>query len=234
MEKRSIFLILLVLIMAGVLVAGCATQNPATVTPTPVPPVTTEMTAAPMSTQTTAVPTTTQTTAAPITTQTTAVPKTTQTTAAPMTNQTTVASTTQAATMNIVETLAADGRFTTLVTTLKAAQLDGNLSGPGPFTVFAPTDTAFKKLPAGTIDSLLKDPQKYYLKKMLLYHVVNKELMAADVMRLGSINTIQGQSLLIDVSNGIIFVNGNAKVITPDIVCSNGVIHVIDTVLTPP
>ena len=68
---------------------------------------------------------------------------------------------------------------------------------------------------------------------MLLYHVVNKELMAADVMRLGSIDTLEGQSLLIDVSNGTIFVNGNAKVITTDIVCSNGVIHVIDNVLTP-
>jgi len=136
--------------------------------------------------------------------------------------------------MNIVETAAADGRFTTLVTALKAAQLDGNLSGPGPFTVFAPTDNAFKKLPAGTVDSLLKDPQGYYLKKMLLYHVVNRELMAADIMRLGSINTIEGQTLQIDVSNGMIFVNGDAKVITTDIVCSNGVIHVLDTVLNPP
>jgi len=131
---------------------------------------------------------------------------------------------------NIVETAAADGRFTTLVAALKAAQLDGNLSGPGPFTVFAPTDDAFKKLPAGTVDSLLKNPQGQ-LKQILLYHVVNRKLMAADVMRLGSINTLQGQSLLIDVSNGMIFVNGNAKVITTDIVCSNGVIHVIDTVL---
>ena len=224
MERRSIFLILIVLIMAGVLVAGCATQNPATVTPTPVPPVTTEMTAA---------PTTTQTTAAPMTTQTTVVSTTTVITVLPTTTEITVAPTTQATTMNIVETLAADGRFTTLVTALKATQLDGNLSGPGPFTVFAPTDAAFKKLPAGTIDSLLKDPKKYYLKKMLLYHVVNKELMATNIMRLGSINTIQGQSLLIDVSNGTIFVNGNTKVISTDIVCSNGVIQVVDTVLTP-
>jgi uncharacterized surface protein with fasciclin (FAS1) repeats len=151
-----------------------------------------------------------------------------------MTTITTVAPTTQAGMKNIVETLAADGRFTTLVTALKATQLDGNLSGPGPFTVFAPTDAAFKKLPAGTVDSLLKDPQGYYLKKMLLYHVVNKKLMAVDVMRVGSITTFQGQTLLIDVSNGMIFVNGNAKVITPDVVCSNGVIQVIDTVLTPP
>jgi uncharacterized surface protein with fasciclin (FAS1) repeats len=133
---------------------------------------------------------------------------------------------------NIVETAAADGRFTTLVAALKAAQLDGNLSGPGPFTVFAPTDDAFRKLPAGTVDSLLKDPQGQ-LKQILLYHVVNRELMAADVMRLGSINTLQGQSLLIGGSSSLITVNGGAKVITTDIVCSNGVIHIVDTVLIP-
>jgi len=206
MERKSIFHILAVLIVVSVLFTGCATQNPATVTPTPVPTVTTEITVAPMTTEITVAPTTTKITVAP-------------TTEAPM--------------MNIVETAAADGRFTTLVAALKATQLDSNLSGPGPFTVFAPTDNAFKKLPAGTIDSLLKDPQPYYLKKMLLYHVVNKELMATNIMRLGSINTIQGQSLLIDVSNGMIFVNGNAKVISTDIVCSNGVIQVVDTVLTP-
>ena len=215
MERKSIFLILAVLITTSVVFAGCATQSPAAVTPTPVPTVTTEITAAPMTTEITVVPTTTEITVVPTTTV------------------KTVAPTTQAGMKNIFETAQADGRLTTLVAALKAAQLDGNLSGPGPLTVFAPTDNAFKKLPSGTIDSFLKDPQKYYLKKMLLYHVVNKELMAADVMRLGSINTLQGQSLLIDVSNGAIFVNGNAKVITADIVCSNGVIHVIDTVLTP-
>ena len=206
MERKRIFFILTVFIAASVLVAGCATRNPATVTPTPVPTVTTEITAVP----------------------------TIELTTAPATTEITVAPTTQATMMNIVETLAADGRFTTLVATLKAAQLDGNLSGPGPFTVFAPTDAAFKKLPDGTVDSLLKDPQGYYLKKMLLYHVVNREMMAADVMRLGSVNTLAGQPLLIDVSNGMIFVNGEAKVTTTDIVCSNGVIHVIDTVLNPP
>jgi len=225
MERKSIFLILAVLITASVVFAGCATQSPATVTPTPVPTVTTEITAAPMTTEITVVPTTTETTVAPTTTI---------TTVAPTTSVITVAPTTQAGLKNIVETAEADGRFTTLVTALKAAQLDGNLSGPGPFTVFAPTDAAFRKLPDGTIDSLLKDPNKYYLKKMLLYHVVNRELMAADVMRLGSINTIEGGSLLIGVSNGMIFVNGNAKVISADIKCSNGVIHVIDTVLNPP
>jgi len=158
---------------------------------------------------------------------------TTATTGAPITTTTPVA-TTQAAGMNIVETLAADDRFTTLVTALEAAQLDGNLSSPGPFTVFAPTDDAFKKLPGGTLDSLLKNPQGIYLKKMLTYHVVNRELKAGDIMRLGSINTVQGQSVQVDTSNGVIFLNGDTKVITTDIVCSNGVIHVIDAVLNPP
>jgi len=198
MERKSIFLMLAVLITAGVLCAGCVTQNPATGTPTPVPTVTTEITV---------VPTTTEITVAP---------------------------TPQAAMMNIVETAAADGRFTTLVAALEAAQLNDTLSGPGPFTVFAPTDAAFRRLPDGTVDSLLKDPQAYYLKKMLLYHVVNRELMAADLMRLGSVDSLQGQPLQVDTSNGMIFVNGGSKVITTDIVCSNGVIHVIDTVLNPP
>ena len=223
MEIKSIFLILAVLITASVLFAGCATQNPAPVTPTPVPTVTTEITAVPMTTVTTAVPMATVTSVAPATTV---------ITVAPMTTVTTVAPTTQAGMMNIVETLAADGRFTTLVTALKASQLDGNLSGAGPFTVFAPTDDAFKKLPVGTVDSLLKDP-KGQLKEILLYHIANRKLMAADVMRLGTINTLQGHSLLIGSSNGVITINGGAKVITPDIVCSNGVIHVIDTVLAP-
>jgi uncharacterized surface protein with fasciclin (FAS1) repeats len=116
---------------------------------------------------------------------------------------------------------------------LKATQLDSNLSGPGPFTLFAPTDDAFKKLPAGTMDAYLKDPQKYYLTKTLLYHMVNKELMASDIMRVGSINTLQGESLLINAAGGTIYVNGNVKIISTDIVCSNGVIQVVDTVLTP-
>jgi len=215
MERKSIFLILAVLITASVLFAGCATQSPAPVTPTPVPTVTTEITAAPTNIETTVAPTTTVITAVPTTIA------------------TTVAPTTQAGMKNIVETAEADGRFTTLVTALKAAQMDGNLSGPGPFTVFAPTDTAFKKLPDGTIDNLLKDPNKFYLKKMLLYHVVNRELKAADVMRLGSIDTLQGESILVSSSSGVIYLNGGAKVIATDIVCSNGVIHAIDTVQTP-
>lgn len=216
MERKRIFLIFAVLITVSVLFAGCTTQNPAIVTPAPVPTVTAEITTA---------PTTTEITVAPVTTE---------ITVAPMTTETTTALTTQATAMNIVETLSADGRFTTLVTLLKAAQLDGNLSGPGPFTVFAPTDDAFKKLPDGTVDALLKDPKGNYLNKMLLYHVVNGELMAADIMRVGSLNTLAGQTLLIDISNGTIFVNGDAKVITTDTECSNGVIQVVDTVLNPP
>jgi uncharacterized surface protein with fasciclin (FAS1) repeats len=224
MERKRIFLILAVLITASVVFAGCATQSPATVTPTQVPTVTTEITAAPITTGITVVPTSTVTTVAPTTTVITVAPTTTVITVAP---------TTQAGMKNIVETAAADGRFTTLVTALKAAQLDGNLSGPGPFTVFAPTDNAFKKLPDGTVSSLLNDPNKFYLKKMLLYHVVNRELKAADVMRLGSINTIEGESILVGSSSGVIYLNGGAKVIAADIVCSNGVIHAIDAVLTP-
>jgi len=223
MERKSIFLILAVLITASVLFAGCATQSPP-VTPTPVTTVTTEITAA---------PTTLETTVAPTTNETTVAPTTIVTTAAPTTIVTTVAPTNQTGMKNIVETAEADGRFTTLVTALKAAQLDGNLTDPGPFTVFAPTDTAFKKLPDGTMDSLLKDPNKFYLKKMLLYHVVNKKLMAADVMRLGSIETLQGESILVSSSSGVIYLNGGAKIIATDIVCSNGVIHAIDTVLAP-
>jgi uncharacterized surface protein with fasciclin (FAS1) repeats len=211
MERKHSILILTVLIMGTILSAGCTTQSPAPVTPTPV---TTEITAA---------QTTTEITVTPMTTEITTVPVTTIITVKP--------TATQSAMKNIVETAEADGRFTTLVAAWKATQLDGNLSGPGPFTVFAPTDDAFKKLPAGTVDSLLKNPRGL-LKQMLLYQIVNRELMAADVMRFGSINTLQGQSLLIGVSNGVIRVN-DAHVTTPDIVCSNGVIHVIDTVLVP-
>lgn len=219
MERRYIFLILAVLIGAGVLFAGCTAPNPAPVTPTPVLTVTTEITTAPV---------TTVTTVAPLTTEKTTVPVTTVTTVK------TVAPATPAAGMNIIETLEADGRFTTLVSLLEASELDANLSAPGPFTVFAPTDTAFTKLPGGTIDAFLKDPQAYYLKKLLLYHVVNKKLMTADMMRVGSIDTAIGKSIQIDVSSGTIFVNGGTKVITPDIVCSNGVIQVTDGVLSPP
>ena len=221
MKKTTVFLVLLV-IFSTLLIAGCTTQQPvATPTPTPVPTVTPEITVVPTTNNITVVPTT-SITAAPTTTTVTIVPTTTTITAGPNATQ-----------KSIVDTLAADGRFTTLVAALRATQLDSNLSAPGPFTLFAPTDSAFNKLPAGTMDSYLKDPQTYYLKKTLRYHMVNKKLMASDIMRVASIDTIQGQSLLINAAGGTIYVNGNVKVISTDIVCSNGVIQVVDTVMTP-
>jgi transforming growth factor-beta-induced protein len=133
---------------------------------------------------------------------------------------------------SIVETAVADGRFTTLVAALQAAKLDGALSGPGPFTVFAPTDDAFKNLPPGTVETLLKDPQGQ-LKQILLYHVVDGKVMAADVVKLTSAKTLQGSNVNITVTNGVVKIN-DATVKITDIQTSNGVIHVIDKVLIPP
>jgi uncharacterized surface protein with fasciclin (FAS1) repeats len=130
---------------------------------------------------------------------------------------------------DIVDTAVAAGNFKTLATALKAADLIGTLKGAGPFTVFAPTDAAFANLPAGTLEGLLKD--KAALTSVLTYHVVAGKVMAADVVKLTSAKTVQGSSLKIDTSNGV-KVN-QANVVTTDIVCSNGVIHVIDAVVTP-
>lgn len=130
---------------------------------------------------------------------------------------------------NIVEIAVGAGQFNTLVAALQAADLVDALNGAGPFTVFAPTDEAFAKLPAGTVESLLKD--KAALTKILTYHVVSGDVRAADVMNLSSATTLQGQSLAIDTSNGVRI--GNANVTSADIVATNGVIHVIDTVLIP-
>lgn len=132
-------------------------------------------------------------------------------------------------TKNIVETAISAGSFTTLVSAVQAADLVDTLSGPGPFTVFAPTDEAFAKLPAGTLEGLFED--KAALAKILTYHVVSGKVMAADVAKLTSATTVQGQTVKINVSNGV-KVN-NATVTATDIVASNGVIHVIDTVLLP-
>jgi uncharacterized surface protein with fasciclin (FAS1) repeats len=132
----------------------------------------------------------------------------------------------------IVDVAVADGRFKTLVAAVKAAKLDGALSGPGPFTVFAPTDDAFKKLPAGTVESLLKDPEGK-LKQILLYHVVSGKNMAADVAKMKSLKTLQGGNLTITASKDGVFVN-KAKVIIADIKPDNGVCHAIDSVLMPP
>ncbi|MBD2777490.1 fasciclin domain-containing protein [Iningainema tapete] len=130
---------------------------------------------------------------------------------------------------DIVDTAVNAGSFSTLVAAVKAANLVDTLKGAGPFTVFAPTDEAFAKLPAGTVDSLLNDiPQ---LTKILTYHVVSGKVTAADVVKLNSAKTVEGSEVKIDASNGV-KVN-DATVVTPDVAADNGVIHVIDTVLIP-
>jgi uncharacterized surface protein with fasciclin (FAS1) repeats len=130
---------------------------------------------------------------------------------------------------NIVETAVAAGKFNTLVAAVKAAGLVETLSGPGPFTVFAPSDEAFSKLPEGTVENLLKDKEK--LTAVLTYHVVAGKVMAADVVKLTSAKTVQGSSLSVNTENGVMV--DSAKVVQTDIVCDNGVIHVIDSVLMP-
>lgn len=131
---------------------------------------------------------------------------------------------------SIVEVLEEDGRFTTLISAIEAAGLTETLSGEGPFTVFAPTDDAFNALPEGTLDELLADIPA--LTDVLLYHVVEGEVMAADLVGMTEVVTLQGQSLTISVSNDDVMVN-DAKVVEADIIASNGVIHVIDAVLIP-
>ena len=133
----------------------------------------------------------------------------------------------------IVDVAAADGRFKTLVTALKAANLVKTLSGPGPFTVFAPTDAAFAKLPAGTVASLLKPENVSQLRDILMYHVVGGKVMTADVSSAATL--LKGKNVSIRIENGSVFIVINdAEVTITDIVCSNGVIHVIDAVLLPP
>lgn len=130
---------------------------------------------------------------------------------------------------DIVDTAVNAGSFDTLVAAVKAAGLMDTLKGAGPFTVFAPTDDAFAKLPEGTVESLLKDiPQ---LTKILTYHVVADKVMFADAVNLNSVSTVEGSSLSVDGSSGV-KVN-NATVVTPDVEADNGVIHVIDSVLIP-
>lgn len=134
---------------------------------------------------------------------------------------------------DIVDTAVAAGSFNTLVTALQAAGLaDDTLKGKGPFTVFVPTDDAFSKLPAGTVESLLKPENKDKLRAILLYHVVSGDVTAAQVVKLSSAKTVNGQDLKISVNNGTVMVN-DATVVKADVVASNGVIHVIDTVLLP-
>jgi uncharacterized surface protein with fasciclin (FAS1) repeats len=131
---------------------------------------------------------------------------------------------------DIVETAVGAGQFKTLVTAVKEAGLVETLKGKGPFTVFAPTDEAFAKIPKETLNAVLKDKKK--LTSILTYHVVPGKVMAADVVKLKSAKTVNGQELTIAVKNGEVMVD-NAKVIKTDIKCSNGVIHVIDTVVMP-
>ena len=138
----------------------------------------------------------------------------------------------RAADKDIVDTAVAAGSFKTLAAALKAAGLVDTLKGEGPFTVFAPTDEAFAKLPAGTVDTLLKPENKAKLTSILTYHVVPGTEMAADVMKMKTAKTVEGESLKITTANGKVMID-KATVTKADIVASNGVIHVIDTVLMP-
>ena len=131
---------------------------------------------------------------------------------------------------DIVDTAVADGHFKTLAKALTAAGLVDTLKGKGPFTVFAPTDEAFAKLPKGTLDALLKDKKK--LTAVLTYHVVAGKVMAADVVKLKTAKTVNGADLKITVTGGTVMVN-DAKVTQTDIEATNGVIHVVDSVLLP-
>jgi len=134
---------------------------------------------------------------------------------------------------NIVETAVEAGKFTTLAKALGAAGLVDTLEGNGPFTVFAPTDEAFAKLPASTIESLLKPENKDKLTAILTYHVVSGEVKAADVVKLNEAKTINGKMVTVRTDSGTVMIN-DAKVTATDIAASNGVIHVIDTVILPP
>lgn len=133
---------------------------------------------------------------------------------------------------DIVDTAVSAGIFNTLVTAVKAAGLVDTLKSAGPFTVFAPSDEAFAKLPAGTVESLLKPENKDKLVKILTYHVVSGKVTAADVVKLNSAKTVQGQEVKITVKDGKVMLN-KSNVVKTDIMTSNGVIHVIDSVLMP-
>jgi uncharacterized surface protein with fasciclin (FAS1) repeats len=133
---------------------------------------------------------------------------------------------------DIVDTAVAAGSFKTLAKALQAAGLVATLKGPGPFTVFAPTDEAFAKLPAGTLDTLLKPENSQKLQRVLTYHVVSGKVMAADAMKVKSAKAVSGDSITVTTVGGTVKVD-NATVTKADIAASNGVIHVIDTVILP-
>lgn len=142
----------------------------------------------------------------------------------------TIQTSTASSAKDIVDTAISAGSFNTLVTAVKAADLVSTLKGEGPFTVFAPTDAAFAKLPKGTLEALLNDKEK--LKAVLTYHVVPGKVMAADVAKMKTAKTANGKSLTISTADGSVMVN-SAKVIQTDVAASNGVIHAIDTVVLP-
>ncbi len=133
---------------------------------------------------------------------------------------------------DIVDTAVAAGNFKTLAAALQAAGLVDTLKGAGPFTVFAPTDAAFAKLPAGTVDDLLKPENHDKLVAILAYHVVPGKVMAKDVVKLHEAKTVSGKDVKITTEGGKVMVD-NANVVKTDIACSNGVIHVIDSVILP-
>ena len=133
---------------------------------------------------------------------------------------------------DIVDTAVAAGSFKTLAAALQAAGLVDTLKGPGPFTVFAPTDAAFAKLPAGTVEMLLKPENKARLTRILTSHVVAGKVMAADAAKLTSAKAVSGETLTIAAHDGAVTID-KAKVVKADIAASNGVIHVIDTVILP-
>ncbi len=133
---------------------------------------------------------------------------------------------------DIVDTAVGAGQFTTLAAALQAADLVGTLKGDGPFTVFAPTDAAFAKLPEGTVESLLKPENRDQLTSILTYHVVAGKVLAEDVVKLSAATTVNGSDVAISVKDGAVRID-NANVIKTDIGASNGVIHVIDTVILP-
>lgn len=135
---------------------------------------------------------------------------------------------------DIVTIAAGNESFSTLVAAVKAAGLVDTLKGKGPFTVFAPTNAAFEKLPKGTVESLLKPENKDKLVAILTYHVVAAKVMAADVVKVDSAKSVQGEAIKVEVKDGVVMLNGKSKVTKTDIVASNGVIHVIDTVILPP
>jgi uncharacterized surface protein with fasciclin (FAS1) repeats len=138
----------------------------------------------------------------------------------------------RAETRDVVDTAIAAGSFKTLAKALDAAGLVTTLKGAGPFTVFAPTDEAFAKLPNGTLETLLKPENKEKLRRILTYHVVPGKVMAADVVKLQSAKAVSGDTITVKVQDGVVHLD-NATVTSADVIASNGVIHVIDSVILP-